>query len=307
MKKLGDLSHRVHAYDTCRYQQRTINILPKRVDTPSGRRYKLSVLELEFGETVNVTEVETELLVDGLFIGCCAVGTRILLLAGKNAIDLAALLEIDDGPLSPSSVHVSTLQITGNVSRMNVPCLWEASGQSAMLSVLGDQGLWLCSLQGETLSVTQLRSRTPETGGLGCAPVRTPAGDWVVAGSLPYSNDIFTFSGGESPKFKPIGRMPGKSSCGTSLAAVRKRYVLGFGGGWGSTMWVLDLETGKCSAIRREGDWHPDTEFAYLELRGRTLYVVGGNHTNSVNAITLKGLKPLIEDEEIRSEFPGKR
>jgi len=304
MKHLGDALHMIHAYDSCQYNGRTFNFFPKRYDTPDGRRYRVSVTELFLGDTPRFVEVETGILVNGLFMGCCVVGDLILLVAGGEFIESAARVEVEDGELSPQSIHVTNFTIRGNVDKMNVPFLFAVSERTAMLNLLDDDRVWTCRIELETLVVTLTQFKAPASGGLGCVPLPIRDREWLVAGALPYSNDISIIRLDDGLSFERVGQIPEKNGCGVALALVKGRFVVGFGGGECRTMWVMDLQTRKCSTVRQTGEWHPDSDFAFLVRQRGKLYVIGGFNTKAVDVIPLDTLRPLIEEDEVREAFP---
>jgi len=227
-------------------------------------------------------------------------------MAGGDSRILAALVDVEDGLLSNTTVHITELTVMGDKEWPNLPFLCSTSENQALLYFDSQDSMRYCYINGQTLTVQKLSHKLPTIWGFGTLPLRISGRRMVVAGACPFSQDVTCIFTNGLPKFEKLGTLSGEKRRNTSTVLVRSRFVVGFGGSCAKyldDLWVFDLKLHKSSSVRHDGVWHRGDALVPLILEENVLYLVGGSQSTSINAISLSKLAPLIEDQTIRSAF----
>jgi len=307
MRKVGDGPPAFYCTNTLQYKGRVFNFAP-----PAG---KLRVTEMLLGEKSRYVVVATNALRkeyedEDERTACCLLGQHILLLTRKNEGIFAALVDIDDGPLTNSTIHFTELFVWGDKEWPDSPFLCSVSDSRALLYFFFDDRMWYCDLDDHILTVRNLKTKMPTSGGFCTVPIRLPNGKLLVAGALPYSKSITLISCEGKLAFEKIGDIPGRERCLTSIALIGGRFVIGFGGVntdigvyLFSDLWIFDLETRLSSPVRRRGDWREGDCIVPMMVQDDNLYFVGAGDFHPVYVFPLRSLANLIKDKTIRSTF----
>jgi len=299
MKKVGELTWELRSYNTCQYKERVFHFL-----SDSG---KLRITEVILGEKARCMTIITDVSCKpghDLYIACCSLGQHILIMAEDNADVLAALVDIDEGPLSEATIHITELTVEGDKERFMGPYLSPVSENQALLYFCWQTGMWYCEVTDRTLTIRKLEKKMPKKKGFDTLPLRLPDGRLLVTGLHSCSKDITLISCYREPCFPKIGEIPGEKRCGASTVLVGKRFVVGFGGVRSGTnladLWIFDLQTRRGSSVAKEGDWRAPGNQISLAVQGDTLYLMGGWELHSVHSISLQTLSELIRDVDIQ-------
>jgi len=272
----------------------------------------LCVTEILFGRHLRTKTVNTGvecMTGEWGYISCCSLGERILVLAGtENSTDaFCCLLKVDPGKLSEDSIHLETKPVKGWRRYWNTPFLAKISEDRFWASFRNSDEVWFGEIEAEGVLLRKSLSNLPTPEGFGTVPIRLPDGRFLLGGARPRSRTItFISIKGDIFVFQKAGKVPGQERHGTPTVLIGKRFVVGFGGCAKDPLdelWIFDIQTRKTSLVRQEGDWHPATHWALLEVQEKTLYLVGGYNVISAHSIPLKALADLIEDKTIRATF----
>jgi len=301
MRKIGEAPWTLASYNTCQCGGRIFRF--------SQEGGVLIASEVVLGETAAFAAVNTGIeckATNNADIACCPLGDRILVMAGSAGHIFAALLGIGAGRLSSSNYEVVELSVVGDRNWQPKPFLGQLSDSHALLYFTWQSGMWRCEAKDTTLTMKRLASDMPAQYGFITAPLRLPDGKLLMVGSLPYYADITIISMDGKPTFQKVSNVPGAMACYASTVLIDRRFVVGFGGtdrGRHDDLWVLDIETGMKSPVRKQGDWHPKDYWTPLVIRDGVLYLLGGQVGNSMNCIPLASLASLILNAKLRHAF----
>jgi len=304
MKNVGELPWYIWSGSTCDHQGRVLNFAP-------DRQRKLRVSEIFLGEEVGARRVNTGVDCNSTYhysSSCCSLGDKVLVMAGDEDGTgfFCALVSIDPGELTEASIHIEEKKVTGWGKYKTVPFLVQISESKVWASFDDSDEILIGEIKATELVMTKHPDHLPMTEGFGVLPLRLPAGRFLVAGGLLLSADITLITPGEHFSFEKIGDMSGKGRSYVSTALVEERFVVGFGGWDGdyqNNMWIFDLKTYKISAVKEQGEWHPDSLLAVLVVRDKELYVIGGIETWSVHCLSFASLSQLIQHGGVRRAF----
>jgi len=229
-------------------------------------------------------------------------------MAGKNKDAVfAGLVDVDEGPLTESTIHVTKLSVEGDIEWAYWPFLCSVSENRAMLFFRMQNSMWYCDVKERTLRMRRLETTMPSYGGFCSLPFCLPNGSLLVVGERLGSDDITLISCGEEPTFDIVGKVPRAKGCYTSLVLVGERFMVGFGGEedfiFLDNLWTFDLQSHKSSAIAKDGDWHLQDTLVPLVVQDDTLYLIGGENTPFINSISLQALSELIQDIDVQTAF----
>lgn len=301
MKKVGGGAAEFASYNTCRLAGRVLRFFP--------RFQRLFVAEIALGENAVRAEADTGVecgVTLDCSVSCCALGSGVLVLAGEREGSFAALVDVGEPRAAELAVNVTKLDVSGSIPWSNWPFLCQISGDRALLYFHDRSRVWECEVRAGTLVVTDLRSPLPTRYGFGSAAVHVSDGKLLVAGAYPYTKQVTFILLGEALGFEAAGIIPGVARNATSLVLIRKRFVAGFGGLHGGLLddlWLLDLQTGQSSAVRRGGTWHLADQWVPLAEGEDALYLVGGQWDPSVYSLPFSALASLIVAEGLREAF----
>jgi len=229
-----------------------------------------------------------------------------LIMAGEYDDVSAALVDVDEGPLCNSTIHITELAVIGDKKCSSRPYLSPISESRALLYFARGSGMWHCDIDRATLNMQKLATEMPAAGGFNSLPIRVSERRLLVAGAFPYSRDITLVISKENPRFEKIADIPGPARDSTSAVLVEERVMVGFGGhdrGYLNDLWIFDLQTCKSSTVRRKGNWHPGGWHVPLVVQNGTLYLVGGEINCSAFSLTLASLASLIRRASVRRVF----
>lgn len=272
---------------------------------------KLTVIETLLGDEVKFSIVKTDLNPGALHdnhLSCCALGDRMLLLAGSMPSDVFAyLVDVDEGELTESSLHITPLAVSGAKAWPAYGFLQQITTSQALLTFAVSSGMWRCCVDESalTMEMTKLPATVPDRQGFMSLPTLLPDGNYLVVGSGEGSRNITKFSLGDKIKFKTVGKIPGLPRHSVPTILVEGRFLIGFGG-WSkvrdsSDLWVFDTVTGKTTDIKQEGNWHPADFHSILAVKNGVLYILSGLNTNAVHAIPLSLVLPAVEASKSKS------
>lgn len=301
MNEIGWTPEWFGSWNTCQHRGRVFNF--------TLNQGKLVLTEALFGEAVEFVELQTQVdcrADSSGYVGCCDFGDCILVMAGRGDDVFAVLVAVRGESLREEEVSVTTLAVEGDREWPNWPFLCQVSESRALLQFDDQPSMWYCEVASNTLTMTKQAVTTRTDRGFGSVPIRLSNGELLVAGSIPESMGITRISCLEEPRFEHVGNIPGVSRCAASAILLGARFLVGFGGWNGSSLydlWIYDLLTHKASPVRKDGAWHPKDYWVPLAVREDTLYLIGGNFTGSINAISLATLSCLILNGAVRSAF----
>jgi len=284
MRRVGEVFARITASNTCQHKGRILSF--------SQRQKMLVLTEIILGDVAEFVSVETAANIhttnDGR-IACCSLGNSVLVLAEHKCDVFAAVIDIDDGALSASTIHISELSVVWDGSWSLNPFLCQLSSTCALLTFSDKRLMWRCDLKATAIEMTLLPATAPTSWGFSTLPILLPDGRLLVAGAKPCSTDITLISMGEELRFERAGSMPGDKRWGTSAVLVGDRFVIGFGGEYTrflGDLWVFDLQTRESFPVRQAGEWHLPGCWVFLTVHHSTLYLIGGSNGSCHAAIT---------------------
>jgi len=268
---------------------------------------KLRVTEVILGEKATcvyaTTTVRCPFQYD-VYIACCSIGEHILVMAGKGRRILAFLLDIDDGDLCTSIIHITKLKVKGKTTWFAWPYLCSISDTRALLYFHWQDGVWYWDLEDRSLVMRATTIDMPSGRCFETVPIRIPGGKLFVAGAFPYSRNITLITPDERLTCTKIGDIPGVARDATSAVLIGQRFVVSFGG-WNNNyahlddLWIFDLQCCKVSTVEKKGSWPPRGELNILVVQDGILYLIG----KSINCIPISTLALLITSPGFRSTF----
>jgi len=297
MKRVGSVIEEFLSYNTCDHHGRVLHF--------SQEQQKLRVTEVLLGESTQCVSITTETNCktdDDWLIACCSLGEHMLVMAGWLSDVFAALVEVGEGLLDESTVHLTELTIEGDKKLVDWPYLCPISNTRVLLYFAGRYSMWYCDINTTTITMKKLLSEMPTDWGFNTLPLCLPNGALLLAGADLPSTDITLLYSDDDPTFRKIGELPGPARCLTSTILIGDRFVVGFGGRADvclDDLWIFDLQTLKGSALRREGQWHQRDQLVSLVVQNNTLYLLGGENSKSVHSISFQALSRLISSYPI--------
>jgi len=283
----------------------------KRLFHLSSAQGRLCVTEILVGRWIKTRTINTGVecgAVESRYISCCSFGEKILVFGGKadESEVFCALVSIGPGELTKESVQIERKQVSEwkTYTRAILPV--QISEDRVWVSFPGSCGIWIGEIKGDKLVMTKHQDLLPTYEGLGMPPLQLSDGRVLMAGKRLRSVDLIFATPGEQFFFEKAGALPRKDEFNASTILVGKRFVVGFGGGMSqpmNSMWIFDIQTRKSSWVKKEGEWHPQSQWPVLFEHNRTLYVIGGGETSSAHCLSFLELSRLTERSEIRSAF----
>lgn len=299
MRVIGEAPEHFWSFNTCWIQKRLFGF------HHDGN--KLLVTEIQLGRHPRFVkqEIPVRTMLKKLTNpGCCSLGDAGLVLFSDEENAYAVVVRVSEGALSAKSVSLTELSLRGIDPPDRAVFLCELPGNRVLLNVAGTSAYWVCTLSGEELVAEKLSLEAPEEGFM-TVPLPLPDGRLAFAGAAPWSVDVVALRM-EDLSLEVIGKFPGEPLQNVSTVLLADRFILGFGG-WGSVdsneLWVLDIESGESSLVRKAGDWHTVDIWSPLVIHGGGMYILGGNTTRSVYLLQLSDLAFLIQDPKLRESF----
>lgn len=267
------------------------------------------VTEAILGDQVEFVNIDTKMpchVNADVLIGCCALGNRILVMAGSGNDVFAVRVSVRGGKLSRETLCVTALAVEGSVGWTGFPFLCRISESRAFLHFSNNAHMWYCDLVGERVIAKRLAALMPPKWSFFNLPIPISDGKTLVAGAWPPSTNILLLSHGDTLQSKRVGSIPGGARRSVSTVLLKDRFVVGFGGfNWDrfDDMWILDLQTSGCSRVRAKGKWHPKDDLVALAVTGDALYLLGGWATKSAYSISIISFSRLIRDWRVKLAF----
>lgn len=257
---------------------------------------------------------------------CCSFNSQVLVLvtdwARGGVLVAAALVDPGEGQVSGRPRCLS-LKISPPTSFSGNIFLTQYSKTSVFACCSQSPSLYSFSLDldGKRLFVTRLKTQGLPLR-LTSATVALPdgrmlaAGGWIageatiqggVSLGLPYSRvAILSISGStvDISELMPFSAPPRQGAAATLLAG---RFLAVFGG-WGERalddLFLVDLQTRRCSAVQKSGAWHPSEYQGSLFAAKNTLYFFGDAAEGNVYSLSLRRLRELARSPDVQSLLP---
>jgi len=306
MRRIGCSFRQILSESTCQFNGRVFSF---------GRHLKrLKIREVQLGDRARVIEVDTHVVIgddEELYILTCPLGEGVLVMVCTGKVTFAALFRFWGTRLGKGTFSMQELSVSGSMACNCVPEICRVDDRRALIYYkycspflyvnLGRDCIWFSTVETDVFGYARFSSR----------PLLMPDGSIVGSSSNPRSTEIWRVWLDKEGNGQLVGNIPGRRRDTTSTALVANRFMVGFGGNVDEQggdfplgdLWVVDLQSGHSSTVRRTHYWHKRDDSVYLAVIGKYLYLVGGWRSSEIFRISLVVLSNRIARTKVRTAF----